>query len=486
MTMTPKQSKRGNRVMRVINTMSHDIDDFEYDFDDIDVKPVVIKPSAESIKAQKPKAPTGGSTKAKVDPKSKAESKAAPKEKRKRGRPPGSLTKTEEVRVAEGRRYRERVLSIYKNPRLNELTSEMFYDHPETGKETKIADKEPALVGTRCTIDYGKYVPTTDGRLILLNEAVKNSYNPVHQFLDSAKQTRVSTAAQDIWDNFGGTVTGTDSAHYTKVLQALMVAAVARTKTPGASVPFMPILEGAQGVGKSSFLKALVDLEFRAEINSMPDQLLQDPGRLHVGWMLEFPEVDRLFKPNTIEALKTLITTDVDSTRRPYAELPVKLMRAFVLVGTTNSREFLLDVENRRFPILSIKRDHKVPIDLIKKHRLELWHLAVDAYENGFDWIPSSKDLQDMVRYQVAYQSRDPWAALIYRYILDKETVSCQSILEAVLEVSKKDMTPAHSRRVGKILLQFGWERLGPRQVNGKMVRLFGPGPTWDPTNIDI
>ena len=487
MTTTPPRKSKPLRASRRMLTMSamvdplydelHFDDDCETNFEEHEATPA---PKAKDKPQAKAKA-----TSTKKETRTK-KPLSATGEKRKRGRPVGSVSKTEEQRVEQAREYRDRVLQVYPNPRLNELTSEMLCDDPVTGKERKISDKEPSLVGTRCTIDNGLYVPDREGRLILLSEADKNAFNPVECFLDKARQTTITSEGKALWENLGYAVTGREDEHYNKTMKALLVAAVARTKSPGASVPFMPILEGGQGVGKSSLLKKLVPLEFRAELNSMPDQLLSDPCRLHVGWLIEFPECDRLFKPSQIENLKTLITVDCDSTRRPYAELPIKLPRKFVLLGTTNSKEFLVDTENRRFPILSIAPDWEIQLDQIAQHNMELWHLAQLAYESGFDWIPSKGDLQSMAHHQTSYQSRDPWSALIFRYIIDKDRVSPQAILESVIELSKKEMTVSHSRRVTKILRQFGWERLGVRKVNGVSVRLYQPGPNWDPKNIDL
>ena len=51
-----------------------------------------------------------------------------------------------------------------------------------------------------------------------------------------------------------------------------------------------------------------------------------------------------------IENFKNLITTRVDEVSFPYASLPSKLSRRFVLIGTTNRNQFLVDsTGNRRF-----------------------------------------------------------------------------------------------------------------------------------------
>ena len=178
-----------------------------------------------------------------------------------------------------------------------------------------------------------------------------------------------------------------------------------------------------------------------------------------------------------------MVTTDVDSTRRAYAEL-CKLPRAFALFGSTNSLEFA-DTENRRYPIVAINDDHEISAPLFKELRLQIWR-RFEAFENGYNPILTGADLCQMNKVQQEYQSRDPWAPLVFRYIIDKETVSAQAILETALEIPKREMHTSQSKRISKILLQFGWERMGSRKVNGASVRLFRPGPNWDPSKVDL
>ena len=405
---------------------------------------------------------------------------------RKRGRPVGAVSKTDQMRVDEQRKYQNNVEKCFPNLRHNELTSQINYEDPKTGELKTIQDKALSLIGTTCTVDHGLFVPTADARLLALKLAYANSFNPIHQFLAEALETEITEAGQAVWDNLDQIYTGKKDKHSLKILQSTLVGAVARTMEPGSPFPMMPIIEGRQGVCKSRGIKALVPREFHAELNSAPRQLLDDPSRLHVGWLIEFPECDRLFKPGSIEDLKTLTTTEVDETRRAYAELPTKLARKFVVIGTTNNREFLVDTENRRFPIISVEDGYKIDVDRIVKHRMEIWHLAQLAYRDGFNWIPDEKDLKEMATKQLSYQSRDPWAPLIFRYLVNRQEVSAQAILESVLEITKKDMTPMQSRRVGRILSQFGWVRLTIRKINGLSVRLWGPGINWDPTAIDL
>ncbi len=467
MTATPRKKKNERTVMRLISQSFEDYED-GYSGQGTTSTPVVLPVPEVTPKASK-----------------KKDTKDKPA-KRKRGRPVGSGTKSEEMKVKEMRTYSERVKKVYPNLRENEITSQIYHDDPRTSEEKLMGDKGLSLVGVTCGVDHGLFVPTEMGRLLALKQAKQNSYNPVDIFLKQAEKVTPSAKARDILENLDVYVTGRKDPSAKAWLLKSLVAAIHRSKNAGASIPFMPILQGAQGVGKSGFIKALVPSELRAELNAMPDQLVRDPVRMHCAWFIELPECDRLFQQKYIEDLKTLVTTDVDSTRRAYAELSSDLKRRFLLIGTTNSKEFLTDSENRRFPIISIKEDHRIDYGLFKQYRLEFWALLLELYNGGFNFMPTNEDLDVLKQEQRVYQSRDPWAALIFRYVCGKETVSPQAILESVLELSKKDMTAQHSKRVGKILLQFGWERMGVRKVNGCSVRLFKPGPTWDPENIDI
>ena len=105
---------------------------------------------------------------------------------------------------------------------------------------------------------------------------------------------------------------------------------------------WLPILVGAQGVGKSMFSRSLVPEKLFAEVSTPLETLMKEQYRLHVAWMLELPEIDHFFQSRNIENFKNLITTRCDEVRRPYASFPERLLRRFVMIGTTNRNQFLV------------------------------------------------------------------------------------------------------------------------------------------------
>ena len=88
------------------------------------------------------------------------------------------------------------------------------------------------------------------------------SFHPVREYLDilvSDGVPRIETWLRDYL--------GTDDNLYTRsVGRCMLVAAVARIREPGCKVDNVPIIEGPQGIGKSSALRAMFERWFSDEI----------------------------------------------------------------------------------------------------------------------------------------------------------------------------------------------------------------------------
>ena len=122
-----------------------------------------------------------------------------------------------------------------------------------------------------------------------------------------------------------------------------------RAYEPGRKYDYMVVLQGPQGIGKSTLLRRLAmrDEFFVDDVKNIGSKDAQEliQGR----WFVEFAEL-AAFKGKQVETLKSFITSQTDSYRVPYAKRPVQLPRRCVLVGTTNLGEYLEDpTGNRRF-----------------------------------------------------------------------------------------------------------------------------------------
>lgn len=169
-----------------------------------------------------------------------------------------------------------------------------------------------------------------------------------------------------------------------------LISAVARTLKPGCQAEYVIVLEGEQGIRKTSFLRELVGSAF---YRRLPGQLdASNPrvvGRMHGAVIVELAELSAL-KRSEVEQVKEFIDTREDTWQPLYSPIVRTDPRMFVFAGTTNNDTYLKDTENRRFwPI----RVTAVDLAALAAERTQLWAEAVTRYRAGVHWWPEPGDL---------------------------------------------------------------------------------------------
>lgn len=110
-------------------------------------------------------------------------------------------------------------------------------------------------------------------------------------------------------------------------------------------------IQGLQGIGKTSLLRKLCDcfgqgyFKEGAEFSkhNLKDDVLQNTAV----FMCELGEAKKSIEQ--VDWLKRFITNPIDEVRPPYAKGSRKIPRLTTFYLTVNDREFLKDVENRRY-----------------------------------------------------------------------------------------------------------------------------------------
>lgn len=145
--------------------------------------------------------------------------------------------------------------------------------------------------------------------------------------------------------------------------RSLLCAAVARNLHPGTKYDLVPVLRGDQGIGKSSFVRALLPggRRFAPLVGKCNLRLLGEMGgekRLvenTIGKSIcEIPELKGV---KDVEAMKDFISREADEMRMSYDSDPIIMPRTTVMIATTNRGEPIqFDPSgNRRFIGLSVK-----------------------------------------------------------------------------------------------------------------------------------
>ena len=317
--------------------------------------------------------------------------------------------------------------------------------------------------------------------------AGKNMYCPIKRYLDHCAAHAKPHAE---WDSIGEVFLGNKHHIATLAMQRMMIGAVARAYNPGCSMSWLPILVGAQGVGKSMFSRNLVPDQLFSEITTPLDTLMKEQYRLHVAWLLELPEIDNYFNVRNIENFKNLITTRTDEVRFPYASLPSKLQRRFVLIGTTNRNQFLVDsTGNRRFVPLEVGAGFQIPWKRMIAERDSLWAAAVQAYRNDVGYEFNSGEIAAIADYIQEFGDPDPWMDKVATYVAVREDVTAAEVLTNALELDPRSQGRREGRRVADVLQSMGWRRLvtsrkDPLTGKSKSVRIWRR-PENDPLNED-
>ena len=242
-----------------------------------------------------------------------------------------------------------------------------------------------------------------------------------------------------------------------------MMSAVARVSEPGCKADCALILEGAQGMLKSTALKTLAVPWFTDELADFgtKDAALQLAGI----WIVELGELDSISR-SEVSRIKAFMSRTTDRYRPPYGRRVIWQPRQCVYAGTVNPGEYLRDeTGNRRFwPIICTRVD----IPGLAAARDQLWAEARVRYQNNEQWwLDAPLEIQAKAE-QEARRVQDPWEAPIAK-ALEKTEPKCITIglvLDAVLGVEKKFQDQRAANRVSACLRALGWKR---RQLGHKI-----------------
>lgn len=152
-----------------------------------------------------------------------------------------------------------------------------------------------------------------------------------------------------------------------------------RITEPGCKFDYVLVLEGPQGIRKSSSLAALVG-EWHVETTMNTDTkdfFTQMAGKA----VVEFSEGETLSK-SEVKKLKAIITTQIDTFRPPYGRVAVDFPRRIVFAMTTNQEQYLKDeTGNRRW--LPVRVRGKANVDWVKENREQLLAEAYARVKKG-------------------------------------------------------------------------------------------------------
>lgn len=229
---------------------------------------------------------------------------------------------------------------------------------------------------TRYGIDNAKKID--DGVTIIAN---KRKFHKVREYLRGLKWD-----GKERLNNFFIEYLGAENNEYVKtVMRKSVIAAVGRVMEPGIKYDNMPVLTGAQGIGKSYLLYKMGKGWFS---DSLRDLRNKDACEgLRGKWIIELGEMAFLKKTDN-ETAKSFISQQQDYFRESYGRRAQDYPRQCVFFGTTNERFYLKDrTGNRRFFPINCSYERRTKNVFLDKNLDEeidqVWAEAKAAWDKG-------------------------------------------------------------------------------------------------------
>ena len=167
----------------------------------------------------------------------------------------------------------------------------------------------------------------------------------------------------------------------------LFLGPVQRAFRPGHKLDEMPVLVGAQGIGKSALVRSVLPTEyvwewFNDRLNLAADdktkaEALQGAALVEISEMMGATRSD-------LEDLKNFVTSQNDKLRLSYRRDPVTMKRRACLIGTSNDPTPLPNDQsgNRRFVCVELRKGCNVE-KLARERREQWWAEALAMYKAG-------------------------------------------------------------------------------------------------------
>ena len=269
----------------------------------------------------------------------------------------------------------------------------------------------------------------------LKNVAARHKFHPIKDLLDSFQWDGQPHIRRLLPEYLGAE----DSTYNFEIMRLWMNGAVSRIYQPGCKFDYCMILQGAQGVGKSTLprLMALDDSWFSDSLDSLDTD--RSAQSLMGVWICELAELKSLARTTGgMESVKKFLTATQDRFRQPYERRADTYLRSCVFMGTTNKSDFLSDqTGNRRFLIVKVG-EQKPKKNLFNESAMgdikQAWAEAVYIWKNEKTTLVLPESLrQEAEQAQNENMADDGSSGIIVAYLEDQTKVCAIQIWQEAL-----------------------------------------------------
>lgn len=334
--------------------------------------------------------------------------------------------------------------------------------------------EDPDIVDIRLIIERSNYQPQDrDIRPAIDRVCRDNAYNPVADYLNGLKWDGTHRLERWMQKLLGAP----DTPFVRMVGPKVLISACARANEPGCKVDTVLVLEGEQGLKKSSAIAALFGEDYAAESVSLFDQHNKMVMQMMGAWVVELAEFVAIARKDHA-SVKGMLSMRSDRVVLPYAKTASTHPRRCIFFGTINpdAMGYLTDnTGNRRYWPVTVTA---IDIEGIREKRDQLWAEAMDLYRNGARWWLEGDENQLAAGEQDDRQEEDAWGAPLEKNIRAEVEKNNRPITELTADQALTLIGIPHERkdkraqmRIAAALTQIGFEREAYWDATAKKTR---------------
>jgi predicted P-loop ATPase len=244
---------------------------------------------------------------------------------------------------------------------------------------------------------------------------------------------------------------------------------VRRVMQPGCKFDYCLVLEGAEGLRKST-LAAVLGGEWGSDTPLDLGNNREASAALHGRWVMEFSEMESVTRAEA-HLQKSFLSRTFDQYRPVYSRRNIKVPRQCVFIGTTNETEYIKEGQGaRRFWPITV--GGPIDIDGLRQVLPQLLAEAVHDIDAGERCYPSEEDQRALFSpEQMKRVVQESLIDALHDWVLEPDVTEQQaraahggsfSLADAAfrcLKVSYAQLTRDLQTRVGKALAALGCER---------------------------
>ena len=315
----------------------------------------------------------------------------------------------------------------------------------------------------------------------------ENKFNPVVDYL--AGLTWDGVKRIDSW--LIEAVGAPDTPYVRAVSRIVLVAAVRRARQPGCKFDEIVVLEGREGLNKSSLIELMAGSENFSDQSILAADDRKQQEQMAGVWLYEIADLTGIRKAE-VEKIKAFASRQEDRCRPAYGHFLKSQKRQCVLIATTNDTDFLQSqTGNRRWWPIAVTK--ACDLKALAAVRDQLWAEAA-ALEAAGESIRLPKELWSAAgEEQEKRRLAHPWEDILARIVGEKyaipgcddqheERILSSDVFSRYLRMDPSVQNGWHGKTVRQIMTRLDWEyrcgiRIGSRASGGYVRIVEGPLP---------